>query len=98
MSGIRGWWTEDPSLTQYYWTELLHQRGKAPADCEAGACECIVRQHLDTPAMLTILPLQDWMAIDEHLLIANFDGTEAHIESHSLDSLLAIGSLNNQLI
>ena len=67
MSGIRGWWEEDPTLTQRYWSELLHQRGKAPGECEAWICESIVRQHLDSPAMLTILPLQDWMSIDEHL-------------------------------
>ena len=67
MSGIRGWWEEDSQLTQRYWNEMLHQRGKAPGECEAWVCETIVRQHLDSPAMLTILPLQDWMAIDEHL-------------------------------
>ena len=66
MSGIRGWWQEEPSLTQRYWADMLHQRGKAPIDCEAWICESIVRQHLESPAMLTILPLQDWMAIDEH--------------------------------
>lgn len=71
MSGIRGWWQEEPSLTQRYWSEMLHQRGKAPNDCEAWVCENIVRQHLDSPAMLTILPLQDWMAMDEHLRYAD---------------------------
>ncbi|MBR5846636.1 MAG: 4-alpha-glucanotransferase [Bacteroidaceae bacterium] len=82
MSGIRGWWTEDPSLTQYYWTELLRQRGKAPADCEAWACECIVRQHLDSPAMLTILPLQDWMAIDEHLRSADYESERINVPAN----------------
>ena len=67
MSGIRGWWEEDPQLTQRYWSEMLYQRGKAPQECEAWICEAIVRQHLDSPAMLTILPLQDWISIDEHL-------------------------------
>ena len=67
MSGIRGWWEEDPQLTQRYWSEMLYQRGKAPQECEAWICESIVRQHLDSPAMLTILPLQDWISIDEHL-------------------------------
>ena len=71
MSGIRGWWQEDPSLTQHFWSEMLHQRGKAPIDCEAWICENIVRQHLDSPAMLTILPLQDWMSMDEHLRYAD---------------------------
>ena len=71
MSGIRGWWQEDPSLTQHYWADMLRQRGKAPHDCEAWICESIVRLHLESPAMLTILPLQDWMAIDEHLRYAD---------------------------
>ena len=71
MSGIRGWWQEDPSLTQHFWSEMLHQRGKAPIDCEAWICENIVRQHLDSPAMLTILPIQDWMSMDEHLRYAD---------------------------
>lgn len=71
MSGIRGWWEEDPTLTQRYWTEQLQQRGKAPYDCEAWICESIVRQHLDSPAMLTILPLQDWMAVDARLRYPN---------------------------
>lgn len=67
MSGLRGWWEEDPMLTQRYWADMLHQRGQAPRECEAWVCEAIVRQHLDSPAMLTILPLQDWLSIDEHL-------------------------------
>ena len=35
MSGIRGWWEEDMQLTQRYWNDMLHQRGKAPQECEA---------------------------------------------------------------
>ncbi|MBQ5370992.1 MAG: 4-alpha-glucanotransferase, partial [Bacteroidaceae bacterium] len=56
----------------------------APADCEAWICECIVRQHLDSPAMLTILPLQDWMAIDEHLRYADFDAERINIPANPL--------------
>ena len=30
-----------------------------------------MRQHLESPAMHTILPLQYWMSIDEHLRYAD---------------------------
>lgn len=33
----------------------------------ANECESIVRQHLESPAIMAILPLQDWLSIDEHL-------------------------------
>ena len=85
MSGIRGWWEEDPALIQHYYNELLHQRGKAPVDCEAWICENIVRQHLDSPAMLTILPLQDWMAIDEHLRYADFHAERINVPANPLN-------------
>jgi 4-alpha-glucanotransferase len=85
MSGIRGWWEEDHTLTQYYYNELLHQRGKAPDACEAWICENIVRQHLDSPAMLTILPLQDWMAIDEHLRYADFNAERINVPANPLN-------------
>jgi 4-alpha-glucanotransferase len=85
MSGIRGWWEEDHTLTQYYYNELLHQRGKAPDGCEAWICENIVRQHLDSPAMLTILPLQDWMAIDEHLRYADFNAERINVPANPLN-------------
>lgn len=85
MSGIRGWWEEDPALIQHYYNELLHQRGKAPVDCEAWICENIVRQHLDSPAMLTILPLQDWMAIDEHLRYVDFHAERINVPANPLN-------------
>ena len=30
-------------------------------------CRRIIKEHLDSPAMLTILPLQDWLSMDEDL-------------------------------
>jgi 4-alpha-glucanotransferase len=30
-------------------------------------CREIIKEHLDSPAMLTILPLQDWLSMDEDL-------------------------------
>ena len=108
MSGIRGWWEEDMQLTQRYWNDMLHQRGKAPQECEAWVCESIVRQHLDSPAMLTILPLQDWMAIDEHLRLADHSSERINVPANpfnywryrmhiTLEELLAADDFNRQV-
>ncbi len=43
---------------------MLHCEGQAPAYCEPWICELILKNHLDSPAMFCILPLQDWLSID----------------------------------
>jgi 4-alpha-glucanotransferase len=68
MTPLRAWWDEeDPLLIQRYFREVLGQQGPVPAHLTPEFCEQIVRQHLASPAMFTILPLQDWLAIDGEL-------------------------------
>lgn len=67
MSVLRGWWTENPELTQRFWTEVLHREGQAPVDAPADACEQILRMHLESPSMLCMISWQDWTALDESL-------------------------------
>ncbi len=72
MTPLRAWWEEeDPLLIQRYFREVLGQNGPVPAALTPELSEQIVRQHLDSPAMFTILPLQDWLAIDGTLRYAN---------------------------
>ncbi len=63
-SPLRAWWEEDRALTQVYFNTMMHCEGDAPYFCESWAAEMIIRDHLKSPAMLAILPLQDWLAID----------------------------------
>ena len=42
----------------------MHRSGQPPYFCEPWVAEAIVGEHLASPAMLTILPLQDWLATD----------------------------------
>ena len=63
-SPLRAWWEEDRALTQRYYNEILHCSGEAPAYCEPWVADLIIGSHLKSPAMLAILPLQDWMATD----------------------------------
>ena len=67
MSTIRGWWKEDQQRTQRYYNQVLRRDGKAPDDCPGDICEHIINNHLNAPSMLSIIPLQDWLAMDEQL-------------------------------
>ena len=63
-SPLRAWWEEDRALTQRYYNEVLGCKGDAPYFCEPWVADLIVAQHMKSPAMLAILPLQDWLATD----------------------------------
>ena len=63
-SPLRAWWEEDRGLTQRYFNEVLGCEGDAPYFCEPWVADLIIAQHMHSPAMLAILPLQDWLATD----------------------------------
>lgn len=67
MTPLRAWWLEDRSLTEHYWKDMLGGEGPAPEECRPEICSAIVRDHLESPAMFTILPLQDWLGMDAAL-------------------------------
>jgi 4-alpha-glucanotransferase len=66
MSTLRVWWTEDPGLTgRFAWQQLGEPY--PPDELTPVFAEKILRQHLESPAMWVVVPLQDWLAIDESL-------------------------------
>ncbi|WP_345227037.1 4-alpha-glucanotransferase [Hymenobacter koreensis] len=68
MSTVRGWWEEDRNRTQRFFEQLLgHHSQTAPFYCEPWAAGEVVVQHLHSPAMWAIFPLQDFLALDEKL-------------------------------
>ena len=67
MNPIRAWWEEDREVTNDFWHMILGNQGEAPYFCEPWICRQILDQHVWSPAMLTILPLQDWLSMDEQL-------------------------------
>jgi 4-alpha-glucanotransferase len=69
MNPIRAWWEEDSVLTQRFYNRALGLQGPAPAVCETWIAERIIQQHLDSNAMLIILPWQDWMALESKLCL-----------------------------
>ena len=108
MNPIRAWWEEERATTQRFYAEVLGGRGEAPAACEPPICEAIIRQHLDSPAMLTILPWQDWMAIDARRRRPNPADERINVPANSrhfwryrmhltLEELLATDDLNERI-
>lgn len=64
MNPLRAWWEEDREVSARFYREVLGAQGDVPADCEPWICRRIVDMHLASPAMLAILPLQDWLSTD----------------------------------
>ena len=108
-SSLRAWWEEDREMTEKYYHEMLHCEGQAPYYCEPWICERIITQHLDSPAMLCILPLQDWLSVDGTVRYqGNPEDERINVPANprhywrwrmhlTLEELLACESLNSRL-
>ncbi|MEL6192326.1 MAG: 4-alpha-glucanotransferase [Bacteroidota bacterium] len=64
MSTVRGWWEEDRGLVQRFYNSILGHQGEAPYFCEPWIAESVLVQHLYSPSMWAVFPLQDLLAID----------------------------------
>ena len=67
MNPLRAWWEEDRQLSTRFFREVLHADGDVSQSCEPWICQRIISMHLASPSMFAILPLQDWLAMDETL-------------------------------
>ena len=67
MSVLRAWWQEEPERTQKFYNNVLGKKGTAPKEADTEICTQILRMHLSSPSMLTLIGLQDWTSMDENL-------------------------------
>lgn len=82
MNPIRAWWHEDAHLTQRFYNRALGIQGPAPENCESWIAERIIRQHLESNAMLIILPWQDWMALESKYCLPNPEAERINLPSN----------------
>jgi 4-alpha-glucanotransferase len=66
-STVRGWWEEDHFKTRKFYNEILGNQGDPPEDCSPEIVRQIVSQHLYSPAMWAVFPIQDLLGLDENL-------------------------------
>jgi len=81
-SPLREWWEEDHAVTQQFYNEQMGWWGEAPQEMSGQIAEFIVNQHMYSPAMWVILPLQDWLAIDEEVRFADAKGERINLPSN----------------
>jgi 4-alpha-glucanotransferase len=78
MPTLRAWWLEDSQATAHFAWQML---GVAfpPLELTTGLAVRIIHQHLESPAMWAVFPLQDLLAIDESLRHPNPEAERINI-------------------
>jgi len=108
MSTIRGWWEESREKTERFYHHILGHNDVAPHFAEPWICKEIINQHLYSPAMLAIFPIQDLIAMDGELRWNETDKERINVPSDeknkwryrmilSLEELLNATEFNNLL-
>ncbi|MBP7272527.1 MAG: 4-alpha-glucanotransferase [Saprospiraceae bacterium] len=67
MSTIRGWWEGDYKTAQLFYNTELGQSGIAPRECSSQIVQAIIQQHLASPSMWAVFPLQDIVGTSDTL-------------------------------
>lgn len=106
---LRAWWEEDRAVTQRFYNEQMGWQGEAPAEMTPEIAEFILNQHMYSPAMWVILPLQDWFAMDGDLRIKDQHADRINVPANprhfwnyrmhiSLEDLLKADAFNHKMI
>ena len=80
---LRAWWEEDRAKTQKFYNEQLGWWGEAPQEMSPEIAEAIVNQHMYSPAMWVILPLQDYLAMDGNIRIKDQHADRINVPSNT---------------
>lgn len=84
MPTFREWWEEDKGKSVRYYHEVLrHQDENVPLTASASICKEVIERHLESPSMLTLLSLQDWLSMDETLRNPDVHAERINVPSES---------------
>ncbi|CAI9099424.1 OLC1v1036244C3 [Oldenlandia corymbosa var. corymbosa] len=64
-STLRAWWEEDEDRRRRFFKTFLGSNGLPPDQCTPEIAYFILRQHIESPSMWSIFPLQDLLALKE---------------------------------
>ena len=67
MATVRGWWKEDPARADRFFHAFIDLNNPTPKACTQGVVEVINMQHLESPSMWAIFPIQDLVGMDADL-------------------------------
>ncbi len=78
MATLRAWWKEDPAATARFSWQMFGI-GTPDAELSGETASRIIWQHLQSPAMWAIFPLQDLLAMDEALRNPDTDSERINV-------------------
>ncbi|CAN1256475.1 4-alpha-glucanotransferase DPE2 [Linum perenne] len=64
-STLRAWWEEDAERRQRYFKNIIGSDELPPDTCLPAIAHFVIRQHIESPTMWAIFPLQDLLALKE---------------------------------
>ena len=82
MPTLRLWWDEDLEVAQDYYETVLYHTGAAPHPLPGWLAREIVVRQMQTPSMLCIVQLQDWLATDERIRQADPTGERVNVPAN----------------
>ena len=108
-STLRGWWEEDAVKSERFFRTIMGNHAIFNKTMEAWLAKDILQQHFWSPAMWTIFPIQDLLAMDDELRREDFDAERINIPAvaqhywryriHlSLEKLLKANRFNAELL
>jgi 4-alpha-glucanotransferase len=109
MSPLRNWWKEDAAKTQRYYTNVLHLPGDAPGECTADIARRMIENHLNSPSILAIFPIQDWLATDDSVKQEDYGSERINVPANpthywryrmhlTIEDLMKANSLNEIVV
>lgn len=82
MPTLRMWWDEDEQRASDYYHDVLHRRDEAPHPMPAWLVRDVISRNLQSPSMLCILSLQDWLGINEQIRLADANAERINIPAN----------------
>lgn len=108
-STLRGWWEEDADKSERFFRTIMGNQATFSRMMEPWLARDIILQHFWSPAMWTIFPIQDLLAMDEELRRQDFEAERINIPAVAqhywryrihitLEKLAKAGKFNNELL
>eukprot|EP00892_Ulva_mutabilis_P010973 jgi/Ulvmu1/8248/UM041_0059.1 len=60
---MRAWYDEDEPRRERFFYHCLNGTGEVPPVCNPDIARAVLQQHLASPSIFCIIPLQDWLAL-----------------------------------
>ena len=107
MSTIRGWWESNYDMANAFYHQRVHH-GNAPHECTPEIVQSINWEHLESPSMWAIFPIQDLVGMDKDLRRADAKAEQINEPSNpnhywrfrfhlTLERLLTEDALNKKI-